>query len=95
MLDTDRLRPKLSPLDIWRIGASFMFLAFGGYFAVTFLLSLRHDPHRPWSQLLLGVLILLYGAYRVAAAWRTWRRLREQDQPVIASPTKQSRKEKP
>jgi hypothetical protein len=73
MIDTDRLRPRIGPLDVWRIGASFLFLGFGGYFIVTFLLSLTGSKHRPWSQLLLGGLILLYGLYRLISGFRNYR----------------------
>ena len=75
MIDTDRLRPRLGPLEIWRIGASFLFLGFGGYFTATFLLSLLRPQHRPWSQLLLGVLIMLYGLYRLLSGLRNYRRI--------------------
>ena len=67
MLDSDRLRPKISPLDVWRVGASVLFLVFGGYFIVTFLLSLGREVHRPWTQLMLGCLVLLYGVYRLVS----------------------------
>jgi len=84
MLDSDRLRPKVSPLDVWRIGASVMFLAFGGYFIVTFLLSLGKEAHRTWTQLMLGCLVLLYGVYRLVSGLRNWRRLtREPSQDDI------------
>ena len=77
MIDTDRLRPRISPLDIWRIGASLLFVAFGGYFIVTFIIHrLGHHP-RAWTQLMLGGLILLYGIYRLVSGWRNYRRMRE------------------
>jgi hypothetical protein len=76
MIDTDRLRYRIGPLDIWRIGASFLFVGFGLYFVVTFLFSLLRTEHRPWTQLLLGGLILMYGAYRLWAGFRNIGRLR-------------------
>jgi hypothetical protein len=83
MLDSDRLRPKISPLDVWRVGASILFLAFGGYFIVTFLLSLGREVHRTWTQLILGCLVLLYGVYRLWSGLRNWRRLTREPQDRV------------
>jgi hypothetical protein len=78
MIDTDRLRPKISPLDIWRIGASIVFVGFGAYFSVRFAISrLSGTPHA-WTELILGLLILLYGLYRLIAAWRYFKRTRQE-----------------
>ena len=78
MIDMDRLQPKLSPLDYWRIGASIMFLGFGGYFTVRFVISrVRGAPHA-WTELILGGLILLYGCYRLWSAWRYVKRIRQE-----------------
>ena len=78
MIDIDRLRPRLSPLDYWRIGASILFLGFGGYFFVRFIISrIRGQPHA-WTELIFGGLILLYGIYRLWSGWRFIKRLRQE-----------------
>jgi hypothetical protein len=75
MLDSDHYRPKITPLDTWRVGASILFLAFGGYFIVNFLVHLGKPVHRTWTQLMLGCLVLLYGVYRLVSGIRNWRRM--------------------
>ena len=77
MIDPDRIQPKISPLDVWRIGASFIFIGFGIYFIGAFLLSLVHQQHRPFTTLLLGGLILLYGGWRLWSGWRNYKRMRQ------------------
>jgi len=82
MIDTDRLRPRISPLDVWRIGASFIFVGFGAYFILVFLYHLARPPHRTYTQLLLGILILTYGVWRLWSGlhnYRLMRRDRSQD----------------
>jgi hypothetical protein len=78
MLDSNRYRPKVTPLDVWRIGASILFFAFGGYFVTTYLLSLGKPVHRTLTQLILGCLVLLYGVYRLVAGIHNWRRLTQE-----------------
>ena len=78
MIDTDRLRPKISPLDVWRLASSFVFVGFGVYFVVRFLLRIGRSQPLVWSQLLFGVLILLYGVYRLWGARRNYRRMQEE-----------------
>lgn len=84
MLDPDRYRPKFTPLDIWRVGASILFLAFGGYFIVSFLVYLGKPVHRTWTQLILGCLVLLYGVYRLISGIHNWRRLTREPQDRVS-----------
>lgn len=78
MIDVNRLRPRISPLDVWRIVTSFLFVGFGVYFVGRFLFQVLSGRPAMWSQLLLGGLILLYGLYRVWSAGRNYRRMQEE-----------------
>jgi hypothetical protein len=73
MIDTDRLRPKLSPLDWYKLGSSVLFAVLGGFVLIRALI--RHPAQGMVTQLLLGGLIFLYGGYRLWAAYRNLRRL--------------------
>jgi uncharacterized membrane-anchored protein len=101
MLDPDRYRPKFTPLDVWRVGASIIFILFGLSFVLAFLSGRVGGPlhawigriiplplfraERPsWSVLLFGVLILLYGVYRVWSGLHNWRRLTQEPQDRVS-----------
>jgi hypothetical protein len=71
MIDPERITPKLSPLDWYKVGSSILFIALGGFILIRGLVR-----KGTVTELLLGGLILVYGGYRVWMAARTLRRLR-------------------
>lgn len=73
------IHPKLSPFDWWRIGASVMFLVFGLFFTGRFVIGRLQGSVRPWSELLLGVLILLYAGYRLWSVVRYLKSLQQSE----------------
>lgn len=76
MMDTDRLRPRLSPLDWYKLGSSVLFVGLGGFILVRALLTLGRRGSI--TQIVLGGLIFLYGLYRIWAAIRNLRRLQRE-----------------
>jgi hypothetical protein len=70
-------RVRLSPLDWYKIGSSFLFVVLGGFIIVRFLIS---SQKRYATPLIIGGLIFAYGIYRVIAAYRNLRRILKNSQ---------------
>jgi hypothetical protein len=87
LIDTSRLQPRISPLDIWRIGLSFVFIAFGLAIDLAFAssrlgLRLHASIYRVLPLPILQGARLGWGAFAFGTvvllygAWRLWWGLR-------------------
>ena len=65
-------RVRLSTLDWYKIGSSIAFVVLGGFIVIRYLISSQKKYATP---LIIGGLILAYGAYRVIYAYRNLRRV--------------------
>jgi len=81
MIDTDRLTPKLSPMDWYKIGSSILFIILGSFILIRVLVR-----KGTVTELILGGLILVYGLYRVWSAARNLKRLLAAHNPDAGAP---------
>jgi uncharacterized membrane protein HdeD (DUF308 family) len=72
MINPEHLKPKLSPLDWYKLGSSVLFVVLGGFLVFRFLFAATGK--RFITALVLGLLILGYGIFRLWLAYRSLRR---------------------
>jgi uncharacterized membrane protein HdeD (DUF308 family) len=71
--DQLKIRPKLSPLDWYKLGSSVLFVVLGGFLVFRYLFA---PPGKRFiTALVLGLLILGYGVFRLWLAYRSLRRI--------------------
>ena len=73
MINPEHLKPKLSPLDWYKLGSSVLFVVLGGFLIFRFLFAAAGK--RFITSLLLGGLIFGYGVFRLWLAFRNLRKL--------------------
>jgi hypothetical protein len=73
MINPEHLKPKLSPLDWYKLGSSVLFVILGGFLIFRFLFAAAGK--RFITTLLLGGLIFGYGIFRLRLAYRSLRRI--------------------
>jgi len=71
--DQLKIRPKISPLDWYKIGSSVLFVVLGGFLIFRFLFASAEK--RFITTLILGGLIFGYGIFRLWLAYRSLRRI--------------------
>jgi uncharacterized membrane protein HdeD (DUF308 family) len=71
--DQLKIRPKISPLDWYKLGSSVLFVVLGGFLVFRYLFAATGK--RFITSILLGGLILGYGIFRLWLAYRNLRRI--------------------
>ena len=72
MINLNQKRPRLLPMDWYKIGSSALFVILGGFIIIRYLIA---SQKRYFTPLIMGGLIFAYGLYRVISAYRNLRRL--------------------
>ena len=73
MIDPNRLRPKISPFDWYRLGSGVLFFVLGGYLIFRYIFT--PATKRFVTPLVLGGLIIIYGVFRFWMSFRNFRRM--------------------